>query len=88
MALYHIVNKTKLAVLEEELATVELNKEQQEFCETHNLTKAQFLGKVWINGDLNLNGQTSIPKGFNPAIKGKIWLSWGRNSGTFSIETP
>jgi len=53
---------------------MKLNKQQQDFCTTHNLTANQFFGKETVGGSLGLRGLTSIPEGFNPTVGGSLWL--------------
>ena len=50
-----------------------MNKE--EFCKEYNITERQFVGEDKIEGDLYLDGLTSIPKGFNPTIGGDLYLT-------------
>jgi hypothetical protein len=47
-------------------------KEQQEFLERYDLTERQFLGIDKIEGSLHLYRLTSIPKGFNPTVVGRL----------------
>ena len=46
----------------------------QEFCKTNNLTYEQFIGKDSVGGNLDLEGLTSIPEGFNPTVGGYLDL--------------
>ena len=47
-----------------------------EYCKEqgYNLTDDQFSGKERIDCTLYLDSLTSIPKGFNPLIKGDIYI--------------
>ena len=50
--------------------------EQIEFCEKHNISFDQFIGKEGIKGGLNLNlsSVTTLPEGFNPTVGGALYL--------------
>jgi len=47
---------------------------QLEFCEKHNITFDQFIGKTPIEGSLDLWDITEIPKQFNPTVSGYLDL--------------
>ena len=42
-----------------------MKKEIKDFCKKYDLNEEQFLGKIKIEGYLDLRSLTSIPKGFN-----------------------
>lgn len=47
---------------------------QANFCKKHGISEDQFFGAEAIEGSLHLRGLTSIPEGFNPAVKGSLHL--------------
>ena len=49
-------------------------KTQAEFCEKHNITFDQFIGKTPIEGDLDLHSIKKLPEGFTPIVRGYLWL--------------
>jgi hypothetical protein len=52
-----------------------MKKQIKDFCKKYDLTEAQFLGKVKIEGSLYLNSLISIPEGFNPTVGGSLDLN-------------
>lgn len=46
----------------------------EQFCELTGITKEQFTGKEEVNDDLDLRGFKYIPEGFNPQVKGSLWM--------------
>ena len=47
---------------------------KEEFLKEYKLTEDQYYGKVEIDGDLELDSLTSIPKDFNPTVGGSLFL--------------
>lgn len=51
-----------------------MREQVKEFCEKASITEKQFSGEEKIEGSLDLESLTSIPKGFNPTVGGYLDL--------------